>query len=77
MGLTPKAPRWSVFADQRITRRKLFHIVCDTTGEPVFRSRLMSECFDYLRAAEVDTFTLHCPESPALLLSFKASEINE
>lgn len=37
----------TIFADLRITRRKLFHVVQDEMTEIVFRSRLIGECIEY------------------------------
>lgn len=59
---------WCVWPDQRITRRKLFHVVTTPQGEVAFRSRLLHECMEYLDAMEVREYELrwYPPENPAL-----------
>lgn len=59
---------WTIWPDQRVTRRKLFHIVTTPTGEVAFKSRLLHECVDYLDALEVTAYQLRWfpPDNPAL-----------
>ena len=71
------SPRWSVWPDQRITRRKYFHLVVNPQGRTEFRSRLIAECLDYLAALGVDEFELRCPESAPVICAVQASGLKE
>lgn len=47
---------WRLVLDQSITRRKLYHIVCDPTGAPVYRSMFVSECIAWLDASGIEEY---------------------
>lgn len=46
-------PLWRIVADARLTRRKYYHCVQTPDRTTVFKTRLMSEAVEFLRAAEV------------------------
>jgi hypothetical protein len=50
----------TIFADLRITRRKLFHVVEDEDGGVVFRSRLIGDVLEYVTREGQESVTLTC-----------------
>lgn len=51
---------FTIHADLRITRRKLFHVVADASGAPVYRSRLIGECLAWVAREGQADVTLFC-----------------
>lgn len=52
-----------ILTDCPITRRKRFHAVLDTNGDPVFQSRILWDCFEYLDAEGVEEYDLVSAEA--------------
>tara|TARA_B100002049_G_scaffold215196_1_gene180434 strand:+ start:955 stop:1206 length:252 start_codon:yes stop_codon:yes gene_type:complete len=65
----PATGEWTIWADQRITRRKLFHIVANPEGVVEFRSRLLHECCEYIDANEVNRYLLFWDDKTPLVVS--------
>lgn len=49
---------WTIYADLRITRRKLFHVVQNPKGETVYRSRLLGACLEFCEAEGAEEIVL-------------------
>lgn len=55
-------PPFTVFADNRITRRKYYHIITDGADSVIFRSRLWGEVVEFLDTIEVHDYRLKTDE---------------
>lgn len=49
---------WIIYCDRQITRRKMFHSVCDQQGTVHFKSRWLGECIEYLDSHEIYIYQL-------------------
>lgn len=54
------ASGWSILVDCPLTRRKVTNAVFDPSGEPVFRSRHIWDCVEYLDAEGIETYKIEC-----------------
>lgn len=52
---------WSITCDLPITRRKTFHVVTDRTGQPRYKSRLITDCARFLADNGIAAYMLHYP----------------
>lgn len=51
---------FTIHADLRVTRRKLFHVVADASGAPVFRHRQIGDCLAWAAREGQDEITIIC-----------------
>lgn len=49
---------WTILTDCPLTRRKRAHAVFTPEGHPVFKSRILWDCVEYLDAIEVEEYKL-------------------
>ena len=49
-------PRWAIWCDYQITRRKRYHAVRDPDGVWCYESRIFWECVEYLDAREITEY---------------------
>lgn len=56
--------QFTIYADLRITRRKLFHVVQNEAGELVFKSRLLGECIAFAEEEEATSIQLTLTVGP-------------
>lgn len=51
-------PRWAIWCDYQITRRKRYHAVKDPEGRWIFESRVFWECVEYLDAQGITEYRI-------------------
>lgn len=69
-------PGWSIITDLPITRRKRRHAVISPAGANVFQSWLLWDCFQWLDAEGVTSYTLRAsdPRQPNTVEAVRAEK---
>lgn len=48
---------YTIHFDVWFTRRKRYHVIADRQGRPLFRSRWVTDCLNWLDARDVEEYT--------------------